>query len=81
MIDALGEQILRRACEEGCLLQQSASDVDSFILSVNISCKQFAQPKLAENIKQILEETNFSPRNLKLEITESVFLEHTANGD
>jgi diguanylate cyclase (GGDEF)-like protein/PAS domain S-box-containing protein len=78
VIDALGDQILRRACEEGCLLQQSALETDSFVLSVNISCKQFAQPKLAENIKQILAETNFSPRNLKLEITESVFLEHTA---
>ncbi|HEX8737161.1 MAG TPA: EAL domain-containing protein [Pyrinomonadaceae bacterium] len=77
VIDALGEQILRRACQEGCLLQQSAPEADSFVLSVNISCKQFAQLKLAENIKQILEETNFSPQNLKLEITESVFLEHT----
>ena len=77
VIDALGEQILRRACKEGCLLQQSALEADSFVLSVNISCKQFAQPKFAQNIKQILEETNFSPRNLKLEITESVFLEHT----
>lgn len=77
VIDALGEQILRRACKEGCLLQQSALEADSFVLSVNISCKQFAQPKFAQNIKQILEDTNFSPRNLKLEITESVFLEHT----
>jgi diguanylate cyclase (GGDEF)-like protein/PAS domain S-box-containing protein len=77
VIDALGEQILRRACEEGCMLQQAALEAESFVLSVNISCKQFAQPKLAENIKRILEETNFSPRNLKLEITESVFLEHT----
>ena len=77
VIDALGEQILRRACEEGCLLQQSAPEAESFVLSVNISCKQFAQLKLVENIKQILEDTQFSPRNLKLEITESVFLEHT----
>jgi diguanylate cyclase (GGDEF)-like protein/PAS domain S-box-containing protein len=77
VIDALGEQILRRACEEGCLLQQSAPEADSFVLSVNISCKQFAQLKLVDNIKQILEDTKFSPQNLKLEITESVFLEHT----
>ncbi|HLM01122.1 MAG TPA: EAL domain-containing protein, partial [Pyrinomonadaceae bacterium] len=77
VIDALGEQILRRACEEGCLLQQSVPDAESFVLSVNLSCKQFAQLKLAENIKRILEETKFSPKNLKLEITESVFLEHT----
>lgn len=77
VIDALGEQILRRACEEGCLLQQSAPEADTFVLSVNISCKQFAQPNLAENIKNILEETKFNPQNLKLEITESVFLEHT----
>jgi diguanylate cyclase (GGDEF)-like protein/PAS domain S-box-containing protein len=91
LIDALGEQILRRACEQGYRLNQfflrmngdetigggGGGKEDSLILSVNLSCKQFAQPKLAANIKRILEETRFDPGNLKLEITESVFLEHT----
>jgi diguanylate cyclase (GGDEF)-like protein/PAS domain S-box-containing protein len=77
VIDALGEQILRRACEEGCLLQQIVPEGEPFVMSVNISCKQFAQVRLAESVKRILEETKFSPKNLKLEITESVFLEHT----
>jgi len=45
-------------------------------LSVNLSCKQFAQPQLVRKIKQILGETNFSPSRLKLEITETVFFEH-----
>jgi predicted signal transduction protein with EAL and GGDEF domain len=78
LIDALGEQIMRRACGEGYLLQQLAGEYsDSFVMSVNLSCKQFAQPRLAESIKQILIDTKFEPKNLKLEITESVFLEHT----
>ena len=88
LIDALGEQILRRACEQGYLLNQvflrmnddrtnGIGEDESLVLSVNLSCKQFAQPKLAANIKRILEETKFDPKNLKLEITESVFLEHT----
>ncbi len=44
--------------------------------SVNLSCKQFAQPSLVGRIKNILEETNFAPEKLKIEITESVFIEH-----
>jgi len=45
-------------------------------LSVNLSCKQFAQPTLVKRIKRILDETDFPPTRLKLEITESVFIEH-----
>ena len=45
-------------------------------MSVNLSCKQFAQPTLVKRIKRILDETGFPPTRLKLEITESVFIEH-----
>ncbi len=45
-------------------------------ISVNISSKQFSQPDLINQIRQILQETGLSPRFLKLEITESVFAEN-----
>jgi len=41
-----------------------------------LSCRQFSQNLLVQNIHDILELTQFSPRDLKLEITESVFFEH-----
>jgi EAL domain-containing protein (putative c-di-GMP-specific phosphodiesterase class I) len=45
-------------------------------LSVNLSCRQFAQPFLVRKVKNILSRTGFPPTRLKLEITETVFFEY-----
>lgn len=76
LIDSLGEQILRMACLQMKSVQNPTANSKPLLLSVNLSCKQFAQPNLVENIKKILTETEFPPENLKLEITETVFFEH-----
>jgi EAL domain-containing protein (putative c-di-GMP-specific phosphodiesterase class I) len=76
LIDALGEQILSKACSQMRFLKENSFAETGIFLSVNLSCKQFAQPHLVEKIKQILEETDFPPHLLKLEITESGFFEH-----
>ena len=76
LIDALGERILRKACRQFKALTADLTNQESLFLSINISCKQFAQPNMVQKIKRILDETNFSPTNLKVEITESVFFEH-----
>ncbi|HMJ08770.1 MAG TPA: EAL domain-containing protein, partial [Pyrinomonadaceae bacterium] len=75
LIDELGEQILRRSCiEMGQLLRScESSDVR---LSVNLSCRQFGNPDMVRRIATILRETDFAPKQLKLEITESVFFEY-----
>lgn len=72
LIDRLCEQVLTRACTE----IGSLSGDRRFGVSVNLSCRQFSQTSLVQNIEDILEATRFSPRDLKLEITESVFFEH-----
>ncbi len=75
-IDPLGEYILRRACREiGPIFNGLASE-KALTLSVNLSCKQFAQPDLVKRFKTILSETEFSAKRLKLEITESIFFEY-----
>ncbi len=76
VIDALGEQILKKACSQMISLKHKFSGSFFPLLSVNVSCKQFAQPHLARKIEKILEETGFPANCLKLEITESVFIEH-----
>lgn len=76
LIDRLCEQILRTACEEIGSLQTRDSELKKYAVSVNLSCKQFSQRNLVRNIEEILDETGFSARRLKLEITESVFFEH-----
>jgi PAS domain S-box-containing protein len=41
-------------------------------ISVNITAKQFAQPDLAAQIREILEQTRMDPRWVDLEITENI---------
>ncbi len=74
LIDKLCEQVLRRSTREIGSLSRSI-DVE-IPVSINLSCRQFSQGSLVQNIHDILLETGFSPNNLKLEITESVFFEH-----
>lgn len=76
LIDRLCEQVLRRACREIGSLRNPETDERRFSVSVNLSCRQFGQNTLVQNIQDILTETGFSPTDLKLEITESVFFEH-----
>lgn len=76
LINALGEQILHKACSQMKFLRENSFVEASVFLSVNLSCKQFAQPNLVERIRQILKETDFPPHLLKIEITESIFFEH-----
>ncbi len=76
LIDTLGDQILRRACSQIEIINRDLPDDSFYFVSVNLSCRQFAQPDLVNRIRRILEETALPPRLLKLEITESVFFEH-----
>ena len=75
LIDPLGELVLDKACTEvGEIYRQLVGKNPK--LSVNLSCRQFAQPFLVRQVENILERTGFSPTRLKLEITETVFFEY-----
>ncbi len=75
LIDPLGELVLDKACTEiGRVYRKLA--LESIKLSVNLSCRQFAQPFLVNQVKNILSRTEFPPSRLKLEITETVFFEY-----
>lgn len=77
MIDTLGDYILERTCREIGPIVHAMPD-HHISLSVNLSCRQFGQPKLVENIMSTLERTRFPADRLKLEITESIFFEYQA---
>jgi diguanylate cyclase (GGDEF)-like protein/PAS domain S-box-containing protein len=77
LIEKLGEQIMRLACRQARKLQKMFPEAPPFMLNVNFSCKQFAQKRIVEKVAKVLEETRFNPKYLRLEITESVFMENT----
>ncbi|MBX3288097.1 MAG: EAL domain-containing protein [Acidobacteria bacterium] len=74
-IDSLCEQVLRRSCTElGGVFR--TDDGPPIKLSINLSCRQFVSRGLVKRLLNVLEETGFPSNRLRLEITESVFLEH-----
>jgi diguanylate cyclase (GGDEF)-like protein/PAS domain S-box-containing protein len=75
LIDPLGELVLDKACTEIGRVYDGV-DNKSLKLSVNLSCRQFAQPFLVHQVKNILARTGFPATRLKLEITETVFFEY-----
>jgi diguanylate cyclase (GGDEF)-like protein len=77
LILPLGQWVLREACRQMVAWQVQFSSNPSLTISVNISGRQFGQPNLIAQIKQILQETGLNAASLKLEITESVLMENT----
>ena len=71
LIRPLGEWILRRACND------AASWISDGTIAVNFSAAQFRYPGVVEMIAEILEETGLEPDRLEIEITESLFLNHS----
>ncbi len=75
-IDRLGDQILRRACSQMRDIFKNNPFAGDAKLSVNLSCREFANENLVTRIHNVLMDVGFPPEKLKLEITESVFFEH-----
>jgi diguanylate cyclase (GGDEF)-like protein len=68
LIEALGEGVLRRACEMGVRWP-------GLTLAVNISPPQLRNPSFASRVFDLLAETGMRAEDLELEITEGILLE------
>ncbi|MDJ0687268.1 MAG: diguanylate cyclase [Xenococcaceae cyanobacterium MO_188.B32] len=75
LIVSLGSWILREACRQICAWQLQFAELSNWKVNVNISGKQLARVNFVEQVRQIIEETNIQPCNIKLEITESSLVE------
>lgn len=73
LILPLGEWICRTACRQAHQWQQDFPN-HPLIISINLSGRQFEQPHLADQLGQILRETDLDGHSLKLEITESMVM-------
>lgn len=77
LINRLGKWVLREACRQLCAWQSKFFHATTWKMCVNISGKQLTEVNFAEEVKQILQDTDLKSCNLKLEITESSLLENT----
>ncbi|WP_440110475.1 EAL domain-containing protein [Acidovorax sp. BL-A-41-H1] len=73
LILPLGQWVLEAACAQ--LVAWSRSSLTrQFVLSVNVSVRQFRQPNFVEQVLGALNATGANPERLKLELTESLLL-------
>jgi diguanylate cyclase (GGDEF)-like protein len=75
LIVPIGQWVLREACKQARIWQVEYPTTPPLVMSVNLSAKQFQNPKLVEEITQALDESGLAPSCLKLEITESTVMQ------
>lgn len=78
LIVAIGEQVVRQACQQTRAWQKQFATKTLLTISVNLSVKQLQHTQLIEQIALILLETELSPLSLRLEITESLLMKNEA---
>jgi diguanylate cyclase (GGDEF)-like protein len=78
LIIALGDWVLLQSCAQLKIWHQTFSQLDAepLIISVNVSSKQFLLPDFVPRVSQILLEQEIPSRCLKLEITETLLMQH-----
>jgi diguanylate cyclase (GGDEF)-like protein len=75
LIIPLGRWVLREACRQMRIWQETVRVDPPLIISVNISARQLQQTDFPSQVDKILKETRLSPKCLRLEITESVLVD------
>lgn len=77
IIHALGAWVLREACRQVRAWQDTFPECADIYVSVNLSGHQLMQADLQQIVTGALEEFDFAPASLRLEITESVLMTNT----
>nr|MDJ0774390.1 bifunctional diguanylate cyclase/phosphodiesterase [Mastigocoleus sp. MO_167.B18] len=77
LISEISMWVLNSVCQQLSFWQHYLSQEDSVSISVNLSPKLFSQYNLIAKFDEIINRTNVNPMGLKLEITESMIVEHS----
>jgi diguanylate cyclase (GGDEF)-like protein len=72
LIAALGNNMLLKACKAVAGWQKLGRP--DFTLAVNLSARQIQDPEIVGKIEKVFEETDFDPRFIEFEITESALI-------
>jgi len=78
LILPIGEWVLRTACDQLRAWSLNPPS-EHFVLSVNVSARQFLQSDFVDLVTRTLAQYNVNPRRIKLELTESLVLHNVAD--
>ncbi|MEO6708096.1 MAG: EAL domain-containing protein, partial [Planctomycetota bacterium] len=76
LILPIGRWVLVEACRQMVLWRDTLGAEHPLEVAVNLSGRQLALPDIVAQIGEVLRETGLEPSRLRLEITESVVMEH-----
>jgi diguanylate cyclase (GGDEF)-like protein len=74
LIQPIGKWVVTAACNQFAAWLRASLVLPNWFVSVNVSSNEFLDPEFGSRIAEILAQTGLNCRNLRLEITESVFL-------
>lgn len=74
LIIGIGQWVLLTACHKFKELDNRFDQ--NLCISVNVSAVQMRDKNFVDIVKKVLDETNMDPKQLELEITESLFIDH-----
>jgi diguanylate cyclase (GGDEF)-like protein/PAS domain S-box-containing protein len=74
LILEVGEWVIARACRQARLWQEQG--LPPLRIAVNLSPRQFQQRDLAKRIRSLIDQPDFLPEYLELEITESMVMQN-----
>ena len=72
LIASIGKWMLEQSCRQ--MVDWLAQGLEVGTVAVNASVRQFSQPGFVESIAQTLKKTGLDPRQLEIEITESLLM-------
>lgn len=75
LINRLGEWVFSQACQQK--KDWKARGLDDLSLAVNLSGVQMVDPHIAKTLEGLMGENQINPRQMELEITESIAIEET----
>jgi diguanylate cyclase (GGDEF)-like protein/PAS domain S-box-containing protein len=75
LIFPLGTWVLETACSQ-IAAWAGRKEGEHLSIAVNVSAREFRQPKFVDHVLAALERTGANPRNLKIELSESMFGEN-----
>ena len=80
LILPLGRWVLEHACRQARAWRDARPGGEALFMSVNLSARQFAQPELVDQVREILELTGLEAAGLEIEIPESVLMDQSEAG-
>ncbi len=75
LIMQLDWQVIQEACQQVYHWNENCKNRPPFVISVNLSAKQFIQANLVDQVTKLLKDTGLESKCLKIEMTETALLE------